>query len=77
MESENRTGISDVKKTIAEANSRKISVFLLVVGGLLVFWAAESILSTADLWSTTNKEYAGGFVLGLLGAIVLYYAVKK
>jgi len=77
MENQNRTGVTDVKKAIGEASSRKISVFLLVVGGLLVFWAAESILSTAGVWSTTDKEYAGAFVLGLLGALVLYSALKK
>lgn len=77
MENQNRTGVTDVNKAIVEAGSRKISVFLLVVGGLLVFWAAESILSTAGMWSTANKEYAGGSILGLLGALALYYAVKK
>jgi len=77
MENQNSTGVTDVKKAIGEVSSRKINVFLLVVGGLLVFWAAESILSTAGMWSTVDKEYAGGFVLGLLGALALYYAVKK
>jgi len=77
MESQNRKGVTDVKKAIGEASPRSISVFLLVVGGLLVFWAAESILSTSGIWSTTDMEYAGAFVLGLLGALVLYYAVKK
>jgi len=47
------------------------------MGGLLVFWAAESILATAGIWSETDVEYAGDVVLGLLGALVLYYAVKK
>ncbi len=77
MENQDRTGVTDVKKAIEKTNPRTISVFLLVVGGLLVFWAAESILSTAGIWSTTDVEYAGGFVLGLVGALVLYYAVKK
>lgn len=77
MESQNRTGVTDVKKAIEKTSPRTISVFLLVVGGLLVFWAAESILSTAGIWSTSDVEYAGDFVLGLLGALVLYYAVKK
>ncbi len=66
-----------MKKAIEGTSPRTISVFLLVVGGLLVFWAAESILVTAGIWSTADTEYAGGFVLGLLGALVLYYAVKK
>jgi len=77
MENGNRTGVTDVKKAIANASPRTISVFLLVVGGLLVFWAAEAILTTAGIWSTTDVEYAGDVVLGLLGALVLYYAVKK
>lgn len=77
MESNNRTGVSDVKKAVSEASPRTISMFLLVVGGLMVFWAAEAILSTAGMWSATDKEYAGGFVLGLLGILVLYHAVKK
>ncbi len=77
MENQNRTGVTGVRNAIEEAGSRKISVFLLVAGGLLVFWAAESILSTAGIWSAVDKEYAGGIVLGLLGALALYYAVKK
>jgi uncharacterized membrane protein len=77
MENQNRTSVTDVKKVVEKASPRTISVFLLVVGGLLVFWATESILSTAGIWSTVDMEYAGGVVLGLLGAIVLYYAVKK
>jgi predicted metal-binding membrane protein len=77
MENQNRTGVTDVKKAIEKTSPRTISVFLLVVGGLLVFWAAESILVTAGIWSATDTEYAGDFVLGLLGALVLYYALKK
>ena len=77
MENQNRTGVTDVKKAIGETSSKKVSVFLLVVGGLLVFWAVESILSTAGIWSTTDMEYAGAVVLGLLGALALYFAVKK
>ncbi len=77
MENQNRTGVTDVKKMVEQTSPRTISVFLLVVGGLLVFWAAEAILSTAGIWSTVDKEYAGDVVLGLLGALVLYYAVKK
>lgn len=67
----------DVKKAVEDASPRTISMFLLVVGGLLVFWAAESILATAGIWSKTDMEYADDIVLGLLGVIVLYYAVKK
>jgi predicted metal-binding membrane protein len=77
MENQNRAGVADVKKAIGQASPRTVSVFLLVVGGLLIFWAAESILSTAGIWSTTDVEYAGDVVLGILGALVLYYAVKK
>ena len=77
MENQNRTGVTDVKKAIEKTSPRTISVFLLVVGGLLVFWAAESILTTAGIWSSTDVKYAGDVVLGLLGALALYYAVKK
>jgi hypothetical protein len=77
MQSQNNTGVMDVKKAVEEASPRTISGFLLVMGGLLVFWAAESILATAGIWSKTDVEYAGDVVLGLLGALVLYYAVKK
>lgn len=77
MENQNRTGVTDMKKAVEEASPKTISGFLLVVGGLLVFWAAESILSTAGIWSTSDVKYAGDVVLGLLGALVLYHAVKK
>lgn len=77
MQNQNQTGAMEVKKAVEEASPRTISIFLLVVGGLLVFWAAESILATAGIWSKTEVEYADDIVLGLLGAILLYYAVKK
>jgi hypothetical protein len=77
MENNNPAGMTGMSMANEQKNPRRISMFLLVVGGLLVFWAAESILSTAGLWSKTATDYAGGVVLGLLGALVLYHAVKK
>ena len=77
MENNNHAGMTGMSMANKQNNPKRISMFLLVVGGLLVFWAAESILSTAGLWSKTATDYAGGVVLGLLGALVLYHAVKK
>jgi hypothetical protein len=77
MENGNRTGVMGKGGMAGETAPRTKSMFLLVVGGLLVFWAAESILSTAGLWSKTATEYAGGAVLGLLGALVLYRALRN
>lgn len=77
MENNNQAGVTGMGMTREQNNPRRMSIFLLVVGGLLVFWAAELILSTAGLWSKTATEYAGGVILGLLGALVLYHAVKR
>jgi len=77
MENTNATGVKGAMSNSEQTVPRTKSHFLLVAGGLLVFWAAESILSTAGLWSKVASDYAGGVVLGLLGAIVLYHAVKR
>jgi hypothetical protein len=77
MENNNLAGVTGAGKANEETGRKTASMFLLVVGGLLVFWAAESILSTAGLWSKTATDYAGGVVLGLLGALVLYRALRN
>ena len=77
MENNNLASVTGAGRTNEATGKKTASVFLLVCGGLLVFWAAESILTTAGIWSTADVEYAGDFVLGLLGALVVYYAVKK
>ena len=77
MENGNRMGDRGMGMTDGEVSQGKKSVFLMVVGGLLVLWAAETMLSAAGLWSRTATEYAGGAVLGLLGAIVLYHSLGR
>jgi hypothetical protein len=77
MENGNRMGDRGMGMTDGRESLGKKSVFLMVVGGLLVLWAAETMLSAAGLWSKTATEYAGGAVLGLLGAIVLYRALGR
>jgi len=77
METGNRTGGAGMGSTDERESRGKTSLFLLVVGGLLMLWAAETMLAAAGLWSRTATEYAGGAVLGLLGAIVLYRALGR
>ncbi len=55
---------------------RKISVFWLVVGGLLVFLGVESILYNANIWTKTDVEYADDLVLVGLGALIIAEAVR-
>jgi len=77
MENNNQAGVTGERRMDEVAGHGRANIFLLVVGGLLVLWAAESMLSTAGLWSKTATEYAGAVVLGLLGALVLYRAVRN
>ncbi len=76
MQYGNETG-NTAERKVAQASSHQTSVFWLVVGGLLIFVAAASILHTAGILTETGAEYAEDGLLAFIGALILWYAVKK
>ncbi len=66
-------GVSDVAE---EADAGSISYFWLVIGGLLLYVGIASILHTAGILTEPGAEYAEGGLLVLVGAILVWFAVK-
>lgn len=54
----------------------KVSLFWLIVGGLLLFFGAAAILQRTGIWSAVDAENAGDGVAILLGVMAIAYALK-
>ena len=53
-----------------------ISLFWLIVGGLLLFFGLVALLQRVGIWSKTDADNAGDVVIILLGAAAIVYALK-
>lgn len=67
--------VSKIAKTKA-ACRRSVSVFWIIVGGLLLFVGVASILHRAGILSQVGAEYVEDGLLVFIGAIIVYYALR-
>ncbi len=54
----------------------RISVFWLIVGGLMLFFGAAAILHRVGIWSEVDADNAGDAVVIMLGLTAVAYALR-
>lgn len=75
MESKEMSGESGLMNEKAGYLAR-VSVFWLLVGGLLIFFGVAALLQRTGIWSATDADSAGDIVVILLGAVAIAHALK-
>ncbi len=54
----------------------RVSLFWLIIGGLLLFFGAAAIMQRTGIWSEADAENTGDGVVILLGVMAIAYALK-
>jgi divalent metal cation (Fe/Co/Zn/Cd) transporter len=73
----NGTEASNLAGQTPTEHKKKISLFWLIAGGLLMFFGVESILYTANIWTKADVEYADDLVLVGIGAAIIIAALRS
>jgi len=75
MENKEMSG-QDGTKSAKTGYLAGISIFWLIVGGLMLFFGAAAILQRVGVWSEVDAENAGDAVIILLGIAAVVHALR-